>query len=542
MERPSFAVPAASILKDVSFMQTFQESAPVLVIGGSLVGLSTALFLAWRGVPTIVVEKHRASAAHPRAIGFTELTLEHFRAVGIADQIPQVAPDLRIRRATVDSLAGPWREETPWTPGEVEADKGVASPCTGAAIAQDVLEPILRRAAAERGADLRLGVEMLSFKPHADRVVVRTRDRIDAVEREIDAAYLVAADGADSGVREGLGIPRSGVGHLRNLRSVLFRCAHAEQLLNGDVQQFQIEQSGFSAFLTHYPDGRWVLMFADDAERDAEALGVAIRRALGRDLAFEILATGRWEMAGRIADRYSQGRVFLAGDAAHQLPPTRGGFGANTGIDDAWNLAWKLQMVLAGQAGEGLLDTYSQERQPIGWLRHQQTFARPDYSRWVGQAPKAKLYGAQALELGQLIRSAAVIGAEPELPPAADPAAWAGQPGVRAPHVWVDLAGARISTLDLFGRGFVLLAEHPDWGEAVAVGSKALGVAVQWVRPSVDLVFPANATFERTFGVAPPGACLVRPDGVVGWRSRCLSDAWSGALTTTLATILARPI
>ncbi|ADG11494.1 2,4-dichlorophenol 6-monooxygenase [Caulobacter segnis] len=522
-------------------MQTSQDTTPVLVIGGSLVGLSTALFLAWRGVPTVLVEKHRASAAHPRAIGFTELTLEHFRTVGIADQIPQVAPDLRLRRVTVESLGGAWGEETPWTPGQAEPDKGAASPCTGAAIAQDVLEPILRRAAAERGADLRLGVEMLSFEPQDDRVVVRTRDRSGGDECEIQCAYLIAADGADSPVREQLGIARSGVGHLRVLRSVLFRCEAAEHLLNGDVQQFQIEQPGFSAFLTHYPDGRWVLMFADDAERDASELAASIRRALGRDLEFEILATGRWEMAGRIADRYSLGRVFLAGDAAHQLPPTRGGFGANTGIDDAWNLAWKLQMVLASQAGEGLLETYAQERQPIGWLRHHQTFARPDYSRWVGQAPQTELYGAQALELGQLVRSAAVIGAGPELPPAADPVVWAGQPGVRAPHVWVSRDGARISTHDLLGRGFMLLAEPSDWGEAAAAASMALGVAVQWVRPGVDVIFPADATFERTFGVSPPGACLVRPDGVVGWRSQRLSDARSGALTTALATVLARP-
>jgi putative polyketide hydroxylase len=416
-------------------MTTLQDSTPVLVVGGSLVGLSTALFLAWRGTPTVLIEKHRGSAAHPRAIGFTELTLEHFRAVGIADQIPQVASDMRLRRVTVESLTGAWREATPWTPGEAESDKGVASPCTGAAIAQDVLEPILRRAAAERGADLRLGVEMVSFEPHNDRVVVRTRDRVEGAEREIQCAYLVAADGADSAVREKLGIPRRGVGRLRILRSVLFRCPRAETLLAGDVQQFQMEQEGFSAFLTHYPDGRWVLMFADDAERDTKALGAAIRRALGQDLSFEILATGRWELAGRIAELYSQGRVFLAGDAAHQLPPTRGGFGANTGIDDAWNLAWKLQMVLSGQVGESLLDTYTDERQPIGWLRHQQTFARPDYKRWVDLAPQTELYGAQALELGQLVGSAAVIGAGESLPPAADPSVWAGQPGTRAPHV-----------------------------------------------------------------------------------------------------------
>ncbi|WP_174280235.1 FAD-dependent monooxygenase, partial [Sphingomonas bacterium] len=334
----------------------------VVIVGGSLVGLSAALFLAWRGVDTIVVEEHRGSSLHPRAIGFTELTLEHYRAAGIADRIPQIAADVRLRRATVESLAGAWREETPWTPGEEERDKGSASPCTGAALAQDLLEPILRTAAVERGADLRQGVEMLSFSQSQSGVIVQARARDGGPAYAIQADYMIAADGADSAVRERLGIARVGVGHLRTIRSVLFRCDEADAYLQAGVQQFEIDQPGFRAFLTHYPDGRWVLMFDDDAERGEAELRAAIHRALGRDMPVELITTGRWEMAGRIAERYADSRVFLAGDAAHQLPPTRGGFGANTGIDDAYNLAWKLGMVLAGEAGPALLDTYSAER------------------------------------------------------------------------------------------------------------------------------------------------------------------------------------
>lgn len=341
----------------------------IVIVGGSLVGLSAALFLAWRGVRPIVVEKHRGSAPHPRAIGFTELTLEHYRAAGIEDRIPQVAPDLRLRRVKVESLTGRWIEETAWTPGETEPEKGVASPCTGAAIAQDMLEPLLRTEAIKRGADLRQGTEMLSFAQGPDGVVLRVGERDGGAEYDIHADYLIAADGADSAIRVYLGIGRKGVGHLRMIRSVLFRCDEAARYLDAHIQQYQIEQVGFQAFLARYPDGRWVLMFDDDVERPEAELRESIRRALGRDMAVEIITTGRWEMAGRIAERYSDGRVFLMGDAAHQLPPTRGGFGANTGIDDAYNLAWKLQMVLTGQAGPALLDTYSAERQPIGWLR-----------------------------------------------------------------------------------------------------------------------------------------------------------------------------
>ena len=472
----------------------------VLIVGGSLVGLSAALFLAWRGVDVIVVEKHRGSSPHPRAIGFTELTLEHYRAAGVDDRIPQMAADVRLRRVTVESLAGKWGEETPWTPGRAEPVKGVASPCTGAAIAQDLLEPILRTAATERGADLRSGVEMLSFAQSADGVVARVRRRESGEDYNVAADYMIAADGADSVIRERLGIARRGVGRLRTIRSVLFRCDEAEQYLAAGVQQFQIEQPGFQAFLTHYPDGRWVLMFDDDVERTEHELRAAIRLALGRNMAVEIITTGRWELAGRIAERYGQGRVFLVGDAAHQLPPTRGGFGANTGIDDAYNLAWKLAMVLAGEAGPALLDTYGDERQPIGWLRHQQTFARPDYWRWVGDALAGEpLYDAEAMELGQRVGSAAVIGGDDTLPPAAHPDVWGGQPGTRVPHVWVERVAGRVSTIDLFTRDLTLVSADPRWIAAAENASREAGVAIETVRVGSDVRFPPERPFDAVF-------------------------------------------
>nr|WP_219726839.1 FAD-dependent monooxygenase [Janthinobacterium sp. AD80] len=350
---------------------------PVLIIGGSLVGLSASLFLAWRGVPHILVEKHHGSAAHPRATGFTEHTLEFFRAAGIAERIPQVPPGASVRRARVASLAGQHYEELPWTPGQPEERDGKASPTTGAAIAQDLLEPILREAARARGADLRTGVELLSVQQDAQRVTAQLRQRDTGACYAVTADYLIAADGAASPTREQLGIGRQGAGPLRVLRSVLFRCAEADTFLERGIRQFDIDQPGFQGFLGTYSDGRWFLMFEEQSDSTEEQLRALVRQALGKDMAFELITTGRWELAGLIADRFSEGRIFLAGDSAHQLPPTRGGYGANTGIDDAYNLAWKLQRVLRRQARPALLDTYTDERRPIAWLRHQQTFARP---------------------------------------------------------------------------------------------------------------------------------------------------------------------
>jgi 2-polyprenyl-6-methoxyphenol hydroxylase-like FAD-dependent oxidoreductase len=518
-----------------------QYRTQVAIVGGSLVGLSASLFLSSRGVSNIVVEKHRGSSPHPRAVGFTERTLELFRAVGIGDRIPQVEAGMRLRRARVHSLAGEWFEESQWTPGQQGEREAVASPCTNAAIAQDRLEPILREAALERGSELRLGAEMLSFAQDARGVSVQVRDRDGGEEHAIHADYLIAADGADSGIRERLGIRRAGVGHLRTLRSVLFRCPEADAWLERGVRQFEIEQPGLRAFLTTYGDGRWVLMFDDDRERGEAELRDNVRAALGRDMAFEILANGRWELAGRIAERYREGRVFLAGDAAHQLPPTRGGFGANTGIDDAYNLAWKLQWVLRGDSDPRLLDSYDDERRPIGWLRHQQTFARPDYAAMAGDALKHEpIYGNEAMELGQLQRSNAVIGAGPELPPAAHPDAWAGQPGTRAPHVWIERDGETVSTLDLFGDGFVLLAQEPRWIAAARDAAASLGIGLRGVQVGKDVLFPAES-FAARFGVSAGGASLIRPDGIVGWRSPALPDDPARRLRESVRQLAALP-
>lgn len=490
------------------------QHTPVLIIGGSLVGLSASLFLAWRGVPHILVEKHLGSSPHPRAMGFTETTIEHYRTVGIADRIPQAPPGTRLRRVSVASLSSDWMSETDWTPGQAADRSHDLSPCTGAAIAQDKLEPILRSAARALGADLRYGVALRHVDQGADNITAQLRDRNSGLEYGITADYLIAADGATSRIRETLGIERNGVGHLGTLRSVLFHCPPADRYLERGVQQFNIEQKGFRGFLTTYGDSRWVLMFDDDRECSHAALSEAVGRALGSAMPFEIITTGQWEMAGRIADCYSRGRVFLAGDAAHQLPPTRGGFGANTGIADVWNLAWKLARVVSGKASSSLLDSYSAERQPIGWLRHQQTFSRPDYAKWVGNAFKPDaLFSNDAMEFGQLIRSSEVIGTPPELPAAASPGQWRGQPGTRAPHVWVMKGPERISTLDLFGRDFVLLTESDAWRDGVN------GLDLTVITVGADVVFSREISFGSVFGIKHDGATLVRPDGVVAWRT-----------------------
>jgi len=123
-------------------------------------------------------------------MGYTERTLEYFRAVGLGEDVPQISPDVRLRRVIAHSLAGEWAQETDWTPGDATDDRGVLSPCTGAAIAQDRLEPILRRRAAAQGSTLMLGTELVSFRQDDQGVVAEVRDRESGALTEISADYL----------------------------------------------------------------------------------------------------------------------------------------------------------------------------------------------------------------------------------------------------------------------------------------------------------------------------------------------------------------
>ncbi|MFG3253680.1 FAD-dependent monooxygenase [Streptomyces sp. NPDC048172] len=498
---------------------TTTEAAPVLIVGGSLVGLSAAVFLTWHGVPVVLVDKHRGSSPHPRAIGFTTRTVEHFRQVGV--DVPPSSQGMKPpRRARVESLTGTWLEEYPWTPGGGGAYGAEDSPVHAIAITQDRLEPLLRDRSVELGADLRLGTELTGFVQDDDGVTATLRRRDDGHEYRLRAQYVVAADGATSAVREKLGIARHGAGPLSVQRSILFRAPLDEYLRHG-VVQFEIEQPDLKAFLTTYSDGRWVLMLGDDIERDADEQRRVVRQAIGRtDIPVELVTTGRWDLAGLIADRFSDGRVFLVGDAAHQLPPNRGGFGANTGIDDAHNLAWKLAAVLAGRSEARLLDTYDAERRPVADLRHDQLFARADYKAYL-TAPRTDVpvLDDASIELGQLYRSAAVLGADAGLPPARRPEEWSGQPGTRAPHLWITVDGEERSTLDLFRRDWVLLSEDERWAAAATRAAGRSGTPVTFVRIGTDANPVEPDAFRTAYGLEPTGAALVRPDGYIAWRT-----------------------
>jgi putative polyketide hydroxylase len=495
---------------------------PVLIVGGSVVGLSSAMFLASRGVDCMLVERHHASSLHPRARGFTQRTVEMFDTAGLRN-LPEIplAFAKQPRRVRTESMVATPLEEIAWTPeGAVRpppAPSAPRSPHTGAAVPQDQLEPLLRQRALELGATLCLGTELVRFEDRADGIVAWLKDSQGAV-RTVRANYLIGCDGNRSVVREALGIARQGIGVLQTMRSVLFR-AELEQYRRG-IAQWEIQQPDVDAFLAGYGDGRWVLMFRDDVDRDEAALEAAIQRAVGTPVPVEIVTTGRWELTALIADHFRKGHVFLAGDSAHTLPPTRGGYGANTGIADAFNLAWKLAAVLSGQSSESLLDSYEEERKPIAWMRLEQTFARPDYARYADDVLRATpLLDPIAVELGELYRSSIIDGTHSDLPIAQLPEMWQGQPGTRAPHRVVTHNGASMSTLDLYGAGWVLVSSSVAWCESAAHVKERTGIPVSPINLRATLGQDDGALVEQDLGIGHEGASLVRPDGIIAWRS-----------------------
>jgi 2-polyprenyl-6-methoxyphenol hydroxylase-like FAD-dependent oxidoreductase len=517
---------------------------PVLVVGGSLVGLSTSLLLASRGVPHLLVERHRGTAIHPRAASFHQRTMEIFRGAGLQDAVEAAAAKEFVQNGAimaVESLAG---KELQYFFRSYNEGVAHLSPTPRIFLTQVGLEPLLRQRAAELGADHRFGTELVSFEQDDDEVRCVIRPRDSGTEQTVTATYLVAADGAHSTVRERLGIEMTGRGSFADCVTIYFKADIRDLIGQRNLSVVYVNNpallgffrfsitadSGFLAvFSTTRPDGTQDRQVGQDmSERRCVDL---VRTALGApELPVEIDNVQRWDATAGYAARYQAGRVFLAGDAAHVMPPT-GGFGGNTGVADAHNLAWKLAMVLNGTAGPGLLDSYTAERAPIGALTVEQAYTR--YVLRVDPSLSSDDLAAQVndplIELGAVYRSAAVMsddtGDELE-----DPGAPSGRPGTRAPHLPVEVNGTPVSTVDLVGPGFTLLAA-PDgeiWCQA-ATGD--LGVPLSAHHITAD-------RFAETYGLSPAGAALLRPDGVIAWRGDQPTPTAREELHTVLITIL----
>lgn len=542
------------------------HQVPVLIVGGSLVGLSTSLFLSRLGVRHTLVERHVGTSIHPRGRGNNVRTMELFRAAGVEPGIREAAATLDDNHGILQTptLVG---DEGEWLFKEIDAGGALArfSPSSWCLCSQNDLEPVLLEHAERLGGDLRYGTEMLSFDSGPSGVTAVVKSRETGEHTTIRADYLVAADGPRSPVREQLGIAQSGPGDLFSNVSITFRSRRLADvvgdrrfivcyLTNPEADGALLPVDNQENWVFHAPwhpeHGETLEDFTD--ERCVEH----IRRAVGvADLDVQVTGKAPWNAAQRVARSYRAGRVFLAGDSAHEMSPT-GAFGSNTGIQDAHNLAWKLAAVLGGWAGEGLLDTYDAERRPVAEATSARAAARSVEHSHPGFAPPPGMGGGGGggggpqrgilnVVLGYRYPQGAVVGTDPAAPVVPERFDLSGEPGSRAPHLAVRHRGERISTLDLYERSFVLLSDADDpsgWHEAALRLAEAMSVPLTSYRvgsaSDAELTPEGDTDWSAVHGTTPGGAVLVRPDGFVAWRSAGADPDAESTLRDVLTTLL----
>ncbi|MFE0439482.1 FAD-dependent oxidoreductase [Streptomyces nigra] len=535
------------------------ESVPVLVVGGSLVGLSTSVFLGRLGIQHLLVERHEGTSTHPRGRGNNVRTMEIYRTAGVEPRIREAARVLSGNDGIlqVDTLTGSRRR---WIIGDISGGMDITrvSSSDWCLCSQNDLEPVLLAYARELGADIRFGSEVVSFEQDGEGVRAEILDRASGATRVVRAEYLVAADGPRSPVRTRLGIGQSGPGELFHNVSVTFRSRNLKDHVGKKrfVVCYVTDPEGEGALLPVDNQERWVIHVPWYPARGEtlddftdERLTGHIRAAAGvDDIDVEITGRAPWHASKRVADAYGEGRVLLAGDSVHEMPPT-GAFGSNTGIQDAHNLAWKLAAVLRGWAGPELLDTYEAERRPVALETGTRACVQAADEQHPGFSPTGRNddpADLMTVALCYRYASRAVVDAPAQRPVVPDAFELGGEPGSRAPHMWVIRDGSRISTLDLYEQSFVLLAGSggQKWRTAVQKASANLGVPVEaylvGTGPDHDLAPEADADWAELHGTAEDGAVLVRPDGFVAWRADAAMPDADRVLTNVLQSVLCR--
>ncbi|QLY29334.1 FAD-dependent monooxygenase [Nocardia huaxiensis] len=443
----------------------------VLIAGGGSVGLMLAVLLRHHGVEPLVVEERPGLSPHPRANGIGLRTVEILREVGLEDAVNEAAVDLRAGKIRGRTLA-----EADYTEGVAwKAASTTDITYTPARIRGTCAQNRFDRVLITRAGDVEFGVALENFEQDPDGVTATLSDG-----RVVRARYLVAADGVRSRVRDILGIGLTGPGAMgRETTSILF---DADLRPRKPFAMCNIEHPDATGLLvTVDGESEWVFLTAGDADPTPELL----RTALGDpSIDVKIRSVQRFRGRGQVADRLSEGRVFLIGDAAHVIPPL-GAFGLNTGIADAHNLAWKLAHVLRGAAGPELLDTYHTERHPVAMMTMEQArlrFENPSlhWGEDMAQARRAAgAINAPVVHMGYRYGGA-------QLPSTEDVTLdLDGSPGSRLPHMWV---ADGVSTLDLVGSQWCILTADPV----------------------VRAEFPVHVVNGW-----PYGTVLVRPDGFV---------------------------
>ena len=510
----------------------------VLIVGAGPVGLALANELGWRGIDCRLVERRDGAVTHPRMNQVSVRTMEYCRRWGVAEEVAEsgIPEDFPRSFLFVTAVHGHElaRFEYPPRKGQVNPH----SPEIIQRCSQLWFDPILRRKAASyAGVTLAYETELREFAHDADGVSAEIADMKTGETRSVRAGYIVGCDGADSAVREALGIPLDGPPALSHDINVLVHSTDLDTMLprGPAVMQWIFGADGLWADIVAI-DGRkrWRLGLMGHPPGSTvskeEAAGL-LRRAVGRDFEFEIVSVLPWSRRQVVASRYRDGRAFIAGDSGHQMSPT-GGFGMNTGIAEAVDLGWKLAAVLDGWGGPDLLDSYAAERLPIA--RRVTTEGTHNFrilkelpcgpeiadDTPEGMALRRRIadtirnnefdreYDTDGVILGYRYEDSPVCWPDGTPPTPDEPMVYVptARPGHRAPHAW--LADGR-STLDLFGKGFTLLR----FDAACEVDGLQLAAQAQGVPFAVADI--DDAAIRDLYAGA---LVLVRPDGHVAWR------------------------
>lgn len=573
----------------------------VLVVGAGPAGLTAAALLARAGVDAVTVTKYATTANSPRAHITNQRTVEVFRDLGIEESVREFATPNALMGNNVWATSFAGREIARlMTWGSGPARKGeydAASPSSMCNAPQHLLEPVILKAARDCGADIRFSTELVSIEQDEQRVRAVVRSQETDEQYVISARYAIGADGGRSTVAAQLDFPfegQMGLGAAVNvwLEADLTRyTAHRPGVLYWISQPGNDFWVGSGTWICVKPWTEWVLLFMYDPTQgepdlSEQALRERAHQTIGDpSVDVTIKSVGQWEINHVVATTYRDGRVFLAGDAAHRHPPANG-LGSNTSIQDAYNVAWKLAAVLSGQAAEALLESYSDERQPVGQQVVDRALKsvddmlpisealgfRPDQSLEQGWAGLDELFSdgdtgtvrrerlraavelqnyqfnAHGVELGQRYTSSAIVDdGSDELQPARDPELYyepSTRPGGRLPHAWLQAGDERISTLDVCDpRDLTLIVgvAGSAWQQAAGRVAHELGVALTVAevgyRCACDDVY---GDWERVRDITDAGCLLVRPDRHIAWRCTSTPSDPTAELRNVVLQVLGR--
>lgn len=518
-------------------------SAPVIVIGAGPIGLALAGDLGWRGIETILIERGDGSVSQPKMDMVGVRTMEFCRRWGITDWVEAAGYNRAHSQdyAWVSALCGGYEFGRERFPSVQDEPRPEQSPQKRERCPQNFFDPVLARFADRSGKVQKFyNHEYRGHEERGDIVVVKVTNLETGEERELTCSYLVGCDGGSSKVKETLGIKMSGTPALTYTTNAIIECSTLEGL--------QDREPGYR-FIFIGPEGTWATLVAIDG-RDRWRLSIVgdgvmrtlgeqeisdtFRRAVGRDdIEFKILSIMPWIRRQLVADTFGKGRVMIAGDAAHLTSPT-GGFGMNMGIQDSVDLGWKLAALVEGWGGDNLLKSYEVERRPVSIRNVQEATnnlklmltpreqlnkdvflpgpegdkARKIFGDAYTQMMKREWYTI-GIHLGYRYEGSPIIVSDGSDEPEDTVTTYeqTARPGHRAPHVWLEPGK---STLDLFGRSFVLLRfDSSVKADQLLAAAAAVGMPVEVIDIASE---EAKALYKNKL-------VLVRPDGHVAWRA-----------------------